>query len=85
MTVTTRGNIRVELELVGVIRRPWPEHRRELELPAGTTVGTLLANLGYTEREARHLVIFVNGAKSKRAAALAAGDQVTVMLSIGGG
>lgn len=77
--------IRVELEFVGAIRRPWPEQKRSLEVPAGSTIGGLLADLGYAEHEVRYLVMHVNGTKTKRAATLNDGDHLTVMLIIGGG
>lgn len=78
-------NIRVEVEFVGAIRRPWPEQKRRLEAPTGTTVGQLLASLGYEEHELRYLVIQINGAKSKKASVLRQDDRLMVMLIIGGG
>ena len=82
---SARDPIEVEVELVGAVRRPWPEQSRKIQLPAGSTAADLLTALGYDTNESKYLVIHVNGTKSRRADVLAAGDHVTLMLIIGGG
>jgi sulfur carrier protein ThiS len=76
---------RVQVELVGPMRRPWPESSRDLDLAVGTTVGDLLASLGYPPPQAAHLVVRVNGVKVRPGTVLGDGDRVTVILVVGGG
>jgi sulfur carrier protein ThiS len=76
---------RVHVELVGPMRRPWREHRREIEVGDQTTIDGLLAQLGYSADEARHLTVLIGGARANRSRRLADGDRVVVLLIVGGG
>lgn len=75
----------VTVRFSGPIRRPWPETCRALEVEVGITVAGLLATLGF----ARHELSFLQAARNRAAVplttALADGDEVEVMLRVGGG
>ena len=75
----------VTVRFTGPVRRPWPEASRTLELPAGTTVGRLLQQLGFAGHELRFVHTGVNGASAGPATELADGDTVDVLLRVGGG
>ncbi len=67
------------------MRRPWPEPKRQIEMADGTTVVELLKSLGFNSLESRYLSVAVNGIKVKHSASLGDGDQVFVLLIVGGG
>ena len=73
------------VEFVGPMRRPWPERRRAVTVPEGTSLLTLATTLGYAPDEARHLVFAVNGVKVRGDTAPKTGDRVSVLLMVGGG
>jgi sulfur carrier protein ThiS len=77
MTVTVR--------FVGPIRRPWPETSRSLEVAPGSTVGAVLAGLGFARPQLGLLHAAVNGVATPASTVLADGDTLEVMLRVGGG
>ena len=77
--------MRVNVEFVGAVRRPWSEQQRDLEVEAGSTVGDLLGQLGFERRERRFLTTVLGDRRVKPSQALADGDRLVVMLVIGGG
>jgi hypothetical protein len=75
----------IEVELVGPMRRPWPERQRTVQLAEGSVLGDLLASWGYREEEARHLSCSVNGVAARLRTRLVDGDRLSVALLLGGG
>jgi probable selenium-dependent hydroxylase accessory protein YqeC len=79
------GPARLTVEFVGPVRRPWPERRRELEVPTATAVAALLAELGYSPEEGARLTVLVDGARVDAQAPLADGARIEILLPLGGG
>jgi hypothetical protein len=77
--------MRVSVEFVGPMRRPWPQRRRDVEAADGASITTVLGTLGYVADEARHFSFLVNGTKANPETALRAQDQLSVLLMVGGG
>ncbi len=77
--------MKVNVEFVGAVRRPWPEQQREVEVGDGSTVGDLLGELGYERKEQRYLTTLLEDQRVKPSRELSDGDHLVVMLVIGGG
>lgn len=77
--------IRVKVELMPTLRRLREGRSFGLELPDNTTVGTMLAELGFKEDEIEHLRIFVNNKWARLDKLLKEGDDIWVGVVVGGG
>jgi sulfur carrier protein ThiS len=76
---------RVDVELVGPIRRPWREQKRTVDVPDGTSVADLLADLGYSSTESEHMSVLVNAERTRSSTRLGEGDQIVITVIVGGG
>ena len=56
-----------------------------VEVPAGTTAGALLEQVGVPPRQQRYLILYVNGSKQPLSYTLRQDDTVQLFLPIGGG
>ncbi len=77
--------MKIAVEFIGPMRRPWPERSGPVELGDGALLADLLHALGYSDEEARHLTCSVNGVAARPRVALQEGDKVSVTLLLGGG
>ncbi len=77
--------LRVSIEFVGPVRRPWRVQRRDVDVEDGTTVAGLVEQLGYSAADSRHLTVLVNSEKVRASNALSEGDTVVVTMIVGGG
>lgn len=77
--------MKIEIEFLGPMRRPWPERARPLDVEERSSVSDVLRQVGYTEEETTHLTFSVNGVPARLAQSLTDGDQLSVMLLLGGG
>jgi sulfur carrier protein ThiS len=77
--------IRVNIELMPVLKRLRDETKFELVLPDDATVRTMLANVGFKKNELEHLRIFVNNKWAHLEKVLKDGDDIWVGVVIGGG
>lgn len=75
----------VSVEFVGPVRRPWREQRRDVEIGDGTTVASLVEQLGYSDADRRHLTVLVNSEKVPSSTILSDGDTIVVTMIVGGG
>lgn len=73
------------VRFLGPIRRPWTEASRAVDVGAGATVADLLATLGFARHELAFLQVARNGVVASLATPLCEGDEVDVMLRVGGG
>ena len=77
--------MRVTVEFVGPMRRPWPERRRQIEVVESSSIAELLRSLGYGDEEARHFSFLVAGGKASLDTVLQPDTRVSVLLMVGGG
>lgn len=77
--------IRVKVELMPGIRRVRKGNVFNLEIPANSTLKSMLIKTGFKEDEIEHLRIFVNGKLVPLNKALKDGDNIWVGIVIGGG
>lgn len=75
----------VTVRFSGPIRRPWPEASREVEIEPGWTVAQLLATLGFAPHELPYLQAARNRVAVPLSSPLSDGDDVDVLLRVGGG
>jgi sulfur carrier protein ThiS len=77
--------VTVTVKFSGPVRRPWPEASREVELESGSSVARLLTAIGFDRHEQGYLQVARNGVAVPLDALLSGGDEVDVMLRVGGG
>ncbi len=75
----------IKASFFGPIKRPWPEHSRELELSEDCTVQKLLAGFGYTDSDMRRVAVVINGKRCGLEGVLRDGDDLRLVLLAGGG
>lgn len=80
-----RGTIQLRVRLYAELARKLPGGGRAqlIELPAGSTVASLLAALDLASTEG--LIVGRNGALASRATPLADGDEIEIMTAMQGG
>jgi len=76
---------RVFVELLGPMCKPGGESRLELDLPPGSRITDLLTALEYPEQQHRFLVVIRNRNRSTLSTPLEDGDELQLLLPIGGG
>lgn len=79
------AGMKVTASFFGPIRRPWPELSRQIEAAEGTSVGELLADLGYSPEDLKRVAVVVNGRRRDLDTPLADGDDARFALLAGGG
>lgn len=77
--------MKVKTSFFGPVRRPWPEQSREVEVPEGSDLGSLLGSLGYRPEDLKRVAVVVNGKRRRLSFELSQGDDVRVVLLAGGG
>jgi len=77
--------MKIDVEFIGPMRRPWPERSRSVEVAEGALLADLLRSFGYRDDEAKHLSCSVNGAVARPRTALHDGDRLSITLLLGGG
>ena len=74
------------IRFIGPVRRPGPERAVELEVTGITTVGELLAHLGYGAAEQASLQVLVDGARAATLDTSIKGARaVEILIAVGGG
>jgi sulfur carrier protein ThiS len=77
--------MKVKTSFFGPVRRPWPEQSREVEVPEGSDLGSMLGTLGYQPEDLKRVAVVVNGKRRELTFELSPGDDVRVVLLAGGG
>jgi len=77
--------MKIKTSFFGPVRRPWPEQSRELEIPDGSSLESMLGSLGYRPEDLKRVAIVVNGKRRKLSFELSPDDDVRVVLLAGGG
>ena len=77
--------MKLEIEFMGPIRRPWPEQMREIEVPDGTKVKGLLSALGFSETEASSINVLRDGLRLRAFNLLIDGERLVLMVPAGVG
>ena len=75
----------IQVEFVGPVRRPKGQAIHEVSWSQGSTVGSVLALLGFAAGESRFLLVAVNGEVRSHSTVLTEADRLTVSLPVGGG
>jgi sulfur carrier protein ThiS len=75
----------VSVHFVGPVRRPCPERTLEVDASELSTVGELLAELGYSDEEQRSLQPRVDGKRARASMPLTGVQTVEILIAIGGG
>ncbi|MBC7218936.1 MAG: MoaD/ThiS family protein [Hadesarchaea archaeon] len=78
-------SIRVKVELMPGLRPIRRENVFEMELPADTTLKSMLLEAGFREDEIEHLRVFVNEKLAPLNKALKDGDNIWIGIVMGGG
>ena len=60
-------------------------HDGRVEVPAGTTAGSLLEQVGIPPNQQRYLIVYANGRKQSSSYTLRQDDTVQLFIPIGGG
>ena len=77
--------MKVTVEFMGPIRRPWPEQSKEIELKDGSKVSALFSELGFTEVESRSINVLRDGLRLRPFSHLIDGERIVLMVPAGGG
>ena len=78
-------SIVVKVSIIGVLKRPNNDNDFEIELPANSTLGSLLHKLDYSEDHINYIIPIINGKKGHLRVVLNNDDESTLTLPVGGG
>ena len=77
--------MKVVVRVTGPVVLPSGKTETSVDLEAGATVQDLIAAIGFSPAQARFFRVAIGGAVADRHTQLEEGDQVTLMVPIGGG
>lgn len=77
--------MKVDVKIIGVLKRADGKNDFQLELPQNSTVRGLLENLGYSDNHKRLIFVSVNGTLQKNNTLLCDNDKVELSMAVGGG
>ncbi len=77
--------MKVTVRVTGPVTLPSGERETAVDLEAGAKVKDLVTAVGFTAAQARFFRVAIGGAVADQHVQLKEGDQVTLMVPIGGG
>ena len=77
--------MKVKVDCSRLIDRQSRPAEELVDLPEGSTVGSLLSTLGFPEQQASFLVVMRDGYRCQKHTRLSDGDQVEIAVPLGGG
>lgn len=77
--------MKVKVEIIGALLKTRGERRLVCELPAGSSIADLLAELAYAPMHRPHIVAAINGEICRHDTPLDEGAQVILSTLVGGG
>jgi sulfur carrier protein ThiS len=77
--------MKITLNYVGYLKFPGIKSGSTLEVADGSTIAALMSEHGISTTQQRFLTVFVNEEPAELADELAEGDDLTVIIQVGGG
>jgi len=77
--------MKIQLTYVGYLKFPGVESGGSVEVRAGSTIGELLTHYGIAPAQQRFLTTFVNDEPAELSTSLSDGDDLAVIIQVGGG
>jgi len=77
--------MKLEIKIIGTLTRPSGKDAFSHELPGGTPIREILADLGYEPRHIPHIMVSVNGELRHRDFSPSDGDTLVLSVTVGGG
>ncbi len=77
--------MKITVTFFGLMRRPWPQVSREIEVPDHCSLSDLVQQLGYTDQEMKWVQIVIDGEKCSPETTIKPDQEVNFLLMSGGG